>query len=117
SSDRYSTFLTTVSVPNITATIVSAAAAAVDVMRLIDATPITASTTRPTRGRYMRRSAPTSVAIGTMLDVGASVMKNHDARNPTGGHRTRSAQVKRTSAAIRMTYGRTSVSVSGTGHP
>ena len=40
-------------------------------------------------GRYMRRSAPTSVAIGTMLDVGARVMKNQAPRNPHFGRRAR----------------------------
>ena len=47
----------------------------------------TTSTTSPASGRYMRRSAPTSVAIGTKLDVGDSVMKHHapeeaDVRTP-----------------------------------
>src|SRR5690349_22004667 len=39
-------------------------------------------------GRYMRRSAITSVTIGTKLDVGARMPKNHAPRNPTGRRRT-----------------------------
>src|SRR3954467_13859455 len=57
------------------------------------ATAATASTAIATTGRYIRRSAPTSVAIGTMLDVGASVMKNHAPRKPTAGARTRATVV------------------------
>ena len=33
----------------------------------------------PARGRYIRRSAATSVAMGTRLDVGARTAKNHTA--------------------------------------
>ena len=47
--------------------------------------PATARTTTAISGRYMRRSAPTSVAIGMKLDVGASVMKNQAPRNPSAG--------------------------------
>src|SRR5262245_5783019 len=43
-----------------------------------------ASTTIAASGRYIRRSAPTSEAIGTKLDVGASVTKTHVARNAAG---------------------------------
>src|SRR5688572_31286005 len=48
----------------------------------------TTSTTSAASGRYIRRSAPTSVAIGTKLDVGDSVMKHHAPRKPTCGRRT-----------------------------
>src|SRR4051812_33905315 len=34
-------------------------------------------------GRYIRRSAPTSVTMGTNDDVGASVMKTHAPAKPT----------------------------------
>jgi hypothetical protein len=46
----------------------------------------------------MRRAAPTSVAIGTMLDVGASVMKNHAPRNPIFGQRTSATRVATSSS-------------------
>src|SRR5262245_14248639 len=36
-------------------------------------------------GKYIRRSAPTSVAIGTTLDVGARATKNASARTPMRG--------------------------------
>src|SRR5439155_614503 len=45
--------------------------------RTSDQPPHTTNTTTAARGRYIRRSAPTSVAIGTKLDVGARVTKNH----------------------------------------
>jgi hypothetical protein len=38
---------------------------------------ITATTTSVASGKYMRRSAPTSVAMGMTLEDGASVPKNH----------------------------------------
>ena len=44
-------------------------------------------------GKYIRRSAPTSVAIGTKLDEGASVTKNHAPRNAAIGHRRNAAAV------------------------
>ena len=53
----------------------------------ISRAPTTASATTARSGRYIRRSAPTSVAIGTMLDVGASVTKNQTPRKPSAGHR------------------------------
>jgi hypothetical protein len=46
----------------------------------------------------MRRSAPTSVAIGTMLDVGARVVKNHAPRKPAFAARA-SAQIVSAAAA------------------
>lgn len=50
--------------------------------------PTTASAMIATSGRYMRRSAPTSVAIGRMLDVGANSRNTHAPRNPSAGRRT-----------------------------
>src|ERR687885_225710 len=49
--------------------------------------PMTTRAATPARGRYILRVAPDSVAIGTMLDVGASVKKNHTAGNPHAGER------------------------------
>ena len=56
-------------------------------------TAMTASVMTARSGRYIRRSAPTSVAIGTMLDVGASVTKNQAPRKPTLGHRLNATRV------------------------
>src|SRR4029077_10805025 len=53
----------------------------------------TASTTSAASGRYMRRSAPTSVAIGTTLEAGASVTKNQAPRKPTAGRFHKAAMV------------------------
>ena len=53
-----------------------------------------ASTASAANGRYMRRSAPTSLVIGITLDVGASVRKNAAARNPMRGQRTRATPVR-----------------------
>ena len=53
-----------------------------------------------TSGRYIRRSAPTSVEIGMTLDVGASVRKNHAPRNPIGGLRMKATMVAATIAAL-----------------
>ena len=50
--------------------------------------PTAASVASAANGRYIRRSAPTSLTIGMMLDVGASVRKNAAARNPIRGQRT-----------------------------
>ena len=54
----------------------------------------------PASGKYIRRSAPTSVAIGMMLDAGASVMKNHAPQNPIAGIRTIAKATSRSRAAI-----------------
>src|SRR5215208_5068836 len=56
-------------------------------------------------GRYIRRSAPTSVAIGMTLDAGASVRKNHAPRNPILGERTSATTVAARSATTTATYG------------
>src|ERR1700730_12531040 len=68
----------------------------------IHAARTVAATTKPANGRYIRRSAPTSVEMGTTLDVGASVMKNHRPGKPTGGYRTkvRTVPVARTATTI-----------------
>ena len=65
----------------------------------------------------MRRSAPTSVAIGTTLDVGASVTKNHAPRKPSVGNRISATAVSASSGTTRSAYGRTSPSVRATGQP
>ena len=49
----------------------------------------------------MRRSAPTSVAMGTRLDVGARVMKNQAPTAPQAGRVSRSAAVAPSSAMPR----------------
>ena len=59
-------------------------------------------------GRYIRRSAPTSVAIGRMLDEGARVIQNHAARNPSIG---------RFHSATTLTARSTSTSTQRTGAP
>jgi len=43
----------------------------------------------PMSGRYMRRSAPTSVTIGTRLEAGASVTQNQTPQNPSCGRRAK----------------------------
>jgi hypothetical protein len=57
-------------------------------------TAITARTASAISGRYIRRSAPTSVAIGTKLEVGASVMKTQAPRNPRAGRRPSAIAVR-----------------------
>ncbi len=46
---------------------------------------MTQPVTTAARGRYIRRSAATSVTIGTKLEVGARMRKNHAPRNPSAG--------------------------------
>src|SRR5262245_48306391 len=53
----------------------------------------TTSTMTAIDGKYMRRSAATSVAIGRKLDVGPSSRKNHAQRKPTRGFTTTSTTV------------------------
>ena len=55
----------------------------------------------------MRRSAPTSVAIGTTLDVGASVMKNQAPRNPSFGLKTNPMTVNTRRHTIYRAHGAT----------
>ena len=85
--DAYSALRRTVALPSATTTAARATLAATRRQRswprtrAARASPaITASTASAISGRYIRRSAPTSVAIGMMLEVGASVMKNHAPR-------------------------------------
>src|SRR5262245_40508294 len=63
------------------------------------ATEMAARTARAVAGRYIRRSAPTSLTIGITLDVGASVIKNVAARKPIAGRRTRATAVTTRSAS------------------
>src|SRR2546422_10776295 len=79
--------------------------------------PTTASTTSPVSGRYMRRSAPTSVAIGTMLDVGASVTNTQTPRKPSVGCQNNAAMVIRSRTPTNTAYSITSPSDSGSGKP
>ena len=65
----------------------------------------------------MRRSAPTSVAIGTMLDVGASMTKNHAPRYPSRGAPTQATTAAATSVATKAKCDRDLRQVSGRGHP
>ena len=74
-------------------------------------------TTIDASGRYMRLSAPTSVAIGTTLEVGASVTKNHVARNATAGQRSQASAVAAIIETTVKTCGHTSVSVTAGGSP
>ena len=82
---------TTQRTPTVSATIASArrdsgiAVAAADwpASRALRANmPAVARTATAAIGKYIRRSSPTSVRIGTMLEAGASVMKNQAPRNP-----------------------------------
>ena len=65
----------------------------------------------------MRRSAPTSVAMGTMLEVGESVVKNQAPRNPSVGLRASAQIVSATRISTTTPYGAASVSVSARGTP
>jgi len=65
----------------------------------------------------MRRSAPTSVEIGMMLDVGASVRKNQAARKPIADLRTSATIVTARSTATAMKEGATSANVTCAGSP
>src|SRR3989442_1428231 len=80
-------------------------------------TPPPASATIAASARYIRRSAPTSVAIGTMLDVGASVMKIHAPRKPSIGRCHNASAVNASSAMTTSAYGHPSPSVIGCGVP
>src|SRR4051812_37107539 len=95
----------------------TAAAPARDTAGFANDAPTTASAITAISGRYIRRSAPTSVAIGTMLDVGASVTKNHSPRNPKAGRHTIAAAAAVSSAVTSKKYGNTSPRVTGPGHP
>src|SRR6266850_362205 len=79
--------------------------------------PTTASTTSPASGKYIRRSAPTSVAIGTMLDVGASVTNTQTPRKPSFGRQINAETVIRSRTPTSSAYGITSPSDSGSGKP
>src|SRR5438046_2427879 len=79
--------------------------------------PTTASVSTAISGTYMRRSAPTSVAMGTILDVGASVTKNHAPRNARLGLRVRPTTVATISRTTTNACGHTPVSVSESGQP
>ena len=78
---------------------------------------VTANTDKAASGRYIRRSAPTSLAIGTTLDVGASVRKNMAPRNPIAGHRTSATTVPASSASSSSACGRTSATPIARGRP
>jgi hypothetical protein len=65
----------------------------------------------------MRRSAPTSVAIGTKLDVGASVTKNQTRQNAARGAARYQATAITATAATTANCSQTSANVSGSGHP
>jgi hypothetical protein len=52
-----------------------------------------------------------------MLEVGASVAKNHAPRNPTLGLNTNARHVNTASARRKPAYGRTAPSVRGRGTP
>ena len=55
--------------------------------------PRLTAVTTAANGRYIRCSAMTCVATGTMLDVGARIAKNHAPRKPIFGHRQRATSV------------------------
>src|SRR5439155_21565184 len=77
----------------------------------------TTSTTSAASGRYMRRSAPTSLAMGTTLVVGASVRKKAAHRKPTLGQRTNATAVASNSEATTAMWGRTSRAATARGRP
>src|SRR5437588_13016238 len=92
--ESYSRFLATVAAARATTTNQEARTENLEPRVLNpDPTPTTPSNTSAASGRYILRSAPTSVAIGTRLDVGASVMKNQAPRNPSVGRRTSATAV------------------------
>src|SRR6267143_5646597 len=132
-ADLYSRFLATVPAANAVDTSATINAALNDATRAVASLvrsghtflkrshssdpPTTASTTSPASGRYMRRSAPTSVAIGTMLDVGARVTKTQTPRKPSLGCQNNAAIVIRSRRPTNSAYGITSPSDSGRGKP
>src|SRR5262245_1546210 len=77
----------------------------------------TAAAIAPASGRYIRRSAATSVAMGTMLEAGANVTKNHAAGKNARGHRHRPTAHTTTNAATIAIGSATSKSVIARGHP
>ena len=56
-------------------------------------------------GRYIRRSAATSVTIGTKLELGARIRKNHAPKNPSAGARRSAHKVPASSAAMTAAAG------------
>src|SRR5258706_6535760 len=123
-ADRYSRFLATVPAANAVDTSATTPTAPNDATRTAAGVvrsgqtflrrshssdpPTTASTTSPASGRYMRRSAPTSVAIGTMLDVGASVTNTQTPRKPSFGRQINAATVIGSRTPTSSAYGITS---------
>ena len=77
----------------------------------------TSRTATAMSGRYMRRSAPTSVATGTMLDAGASVMKNQRPRKPAAGHLHHPTTASAASAVTSANAGATVPNVTSAGQP
>src|SRR5439155_20968941 len=60
-------------------------------------------------GKYIRRSAPTSLTIGTRLDVGASVRKNDAARKPNARDRASASAVAASNVSNTAAPGSTSL--------
>jgi hypothetical protein len=80
-------------------------------------TATTASAMTAISGTYMRRSAPNSVTMGMMLDVGASVRKNHAPAKPTVGRFQSATTVAASSPLTTTPCGHTSPARSGDGQP
>src|SRR5215831_18000071 len=81
------------------------------------AAPVTTPTAIAISGRYIRRSAPTSVAIGMMLEDGASVTKNHVPRNASAGRLSQATPVATTHATTTTAYGHVSRTATARGSP
>src|SRR5437763_9907984 len=89
-----------------------------EVRRMRTATPgITSSAAMAISGRYILRSAPTSVAIGTNDEAGASVMKIQAPRKPTAGLDRNAAMVNSINATIKAACGKTSAKECGASGP
>src|SRR5262245_25305030 len=82
-----------------------------------DQIAITINTMTAASGRYIRRSAPTSVAIGRMLDEGASVTKNQVPRNAISRRHRHAATVATASAATQENGSQTSPNDTTRGTP
>ena len=114
-ADRYSRFLK--AVPAMHAAQTTASTNPATGRRTREPIATTSSAISPASGRYIRLSAPTSVATGTKLDEGASVMKNQAAGNANFGDRANVSTVAVRSAPTISAYGRTSPTDSSRGSP
>src|SRR5258708_38092978 len=79
--------------------------------------PMTSATTIAASGKYIRRSAPASVAIGITVDDGASVTKNHVPRKASSRRFRQAAAVITSRTSTTAADGRAALNETARGGP